>query len=261
MLKYLCFVTTSIAVDKLQINKLKNKLIYAVLISTFVLCEILAAWNAQAGIRAIETFVFRQAVTIVLAVWYYQSQGSNLTILQRNFLVTLLIPLMFGFSRYFIPDALAIKVNAFFYFSTYVLWILQFKALGAELKISKFPLSYFLFIPLIFTIPFLYYFFVLFPILNHGNKILVLLFALFAASTCVYVLFLPSTKDFSGRHLIIFGIWLTEFTHMMQSYYHFNNEGLFIYPFARILQTTSFIFLLVGMTSYCRRNSGIIIAY
>lgn len=261
MLKYLCLLKTSIAVDKLQIIKLKNNLIYVVLICLSVACEIFAAWNAETGIRAIETFIFRQAVTLILAMWYYQSQGSKLTNLQRNFLMTLLIPLIFGFSRYFIPDPLAIKVNAFFYFSTYVLWILQFKSLGAEFKISKFPFAYFLFIPLIFAIPFLYYFFVLFPMLNHGNKVLVFLFALFAASTCVYVLFLPTTKDFSGRHLIIFGIWLTEFTHMMQSYYHYNNEGLFIYPFARILQTSSFIFLLVGMTSYCRRNSRIIIEY
>lgn len=230
-----------------------------VLICILISCEIFAAWNAETGIRALETFIFRQSITIVLALWYYQSQGSKLTTLQKNFLVTLLIPLTFGLSRYFIPDTLAIKVNAFFYFSTYVLWILQFKSLGAEIKISKFPLTYFLLMPLIFSIPFLYYFFVLFPMLNHGNRIMVFLFALFAASTCVFVLFLPTTKDFSGRYLIIFGIWLTEFTHMMQSYYHYNNEGLFIYPFARILQTSSFIFLLVGMTSYCKRNSRTII--
>ncbi len=230
-----------------------------VLICIFISCEILAAWNTETGINSLGTFVFRQLITIVLASWYYQSQGSKLTPLQKNFFLTLLIPLAFGLSRYFIADPLAIKVNAFFYFSTYALWMIQFKYLGAEFNISKFPLTYFLLIPIIFAIPFLYYFFVLFPMLSSGNKILVFLFALFAASTCVYVLFLPTTKDFSGRYLIIFGIWLTEFTHMMQSYYHYNNEGLFIYPFARILQTSSFIFLLVGMTSYCRRNSRIII--
>lgn len=114
MLKYLCLLKTSIAVDKLQIIKLKNNLIYVVLICLSVACEIFAAWNAETGIRAIETFIFRQAVTLILAMWYYQSQGSKLTNLQRNFLMTLLIPLIFGFSRYFIPDPLAIKVNAFF---------------------------------------------------------------------------------------------------------------------------------------------------
>ncbi len=230
-----------------------------VLLCIFMACEILAVMNSQGGESAIGTFIFRELVTLSLAFRYYQSQSSKLSAIQRNFLLTLLIPLVFGLSRYSIPDPWAVRVNAFFYFSSYVLWILQFKSLGSEINISKFPLSYFLFIPIIFSIPFLYYFFVLFPIIQNGQEILIFLFALFAASTCVFVLFLPITKDFSGRHLIIFGIWLTEITHMMQSYYHFNSEGLFIYPYARILQTSSFIFLLVGMTSYCRLNPKIII--
>ncbi len=230
-----------------------------VLISIFLSCEILAVRITEGGVGAIGTFIFRELVTLSLAFWYYQSQGPKLTSIQRNFFLTLLIPLVFGLSRYIISDPWAVRVNAFFYFSSYVLWIYQFKCLGAEINISKFPISYFLFIPIIFSIPFLYYFFVLFPIVQNGHEILIFLFAFFAASTCVFVLFLPVTKDFSGRHLIIFGIWLTEITHMMQSYYHFNFEGLFIYPYARILQTSSFIFLLVGMTSYSRRNSRTII--
>lgn len=238
---------------------MKNTIAFVIWICVLLSCEILAFWNSDGGIKSFETSISRGSLTLALAFWYYQSQEQKLTTVQRSFFITLLIPLIFGFSRYIIPDPWAIKVNAFFYFSTFVLWIIQFKCLGAEFNVLKFPISYFFLIPIVFSIPFLYYFFVLLQMMQNSNELLVFLFAIFAASTCVFVLFLPITKDFSGRYFIIFGIWLTEFTHMMQSYYHFNNESTFIYPYARILQTSSFIFLLVGMTTYCKRNSRIII--
>lgn len=238
---------------------MKNTLAFVIWICVLLSCEILATWYTDGGIRAFETFISRGSVTLALAVWYYYSQDPKVTTFRGNFFFTLLIPLMIGFSRYLLPDPASIKLIAFLNFASYVLWIIQFKKLGAEFNISKFPLIYFIFIPVIFSIPFLYYFLVLFPLIQDSNMILVFLFALFIAITSVIVLFLPITKDFSGRYFIIFGIWLTEFTHMMQSYYHYNNEGLFIYPFARIIQTSSFIFLLVGMTTYCKSNSRIII--
>ncbi len=237
---------------------LRNIIVFVALICVTLTCEILAISNSNGGIRAYETFISRGLVTLILAVWYFKMQEPPLTTLHWNFLLTLLIPFMIGFSRYLLPDYLAIIAITFFYLSSYILWILLFKNLGAKLNISKFPVLDFILILFIFSIPYLYYFIVLFPMLQNINIILVFLFAIFISITSVIVLFLPKTKYISGRYFLIFGIWLAGFTHMMESYYHFNNEGLFIYPFARILQTSSLIFLLVGMTEYCKQNSRIV---
>ena len=230
---------------------------YVVLISILVSIEIIIFLNSQTGFRDIKLFVFRELVTVVLAVWYYREQGYKLDKTQKKFLITILIPLALGFTRYLIPDDYATKVNTFFYFVIYVLWMSIIHSLGARFNKYRFPRTYYLLIPIVFCTPILYFFMVLFPMLDTNNKVLSFLFALFASSKSVFVLFLPPIKNSSGRNLIILGVWFSQFTNMMQSYFYFNSDSLFIYPFARILQTTSTVILIIGMTHYLKNTSKI----
>lgn len=236
---------------------MKNSYVFVVLILLLQIGEIFAFQNTGDGTMSLVDFVFRESVNIALAIWYFRLQGSKLNKLQIKFLITILIPLLLGLSRYIFSTPNAIKINTILYLIIYAFWLNIFYSLGAEFKKFKFPRTYLLLVPVIFTIPFLNYFLVMLPMDDTQIKILFLLFALFAASTCVFVMFLPPSIKYSGRYLIIIGIWLTEFIHIMQSYFVFNSETFFIYPFTRILQTISYVLLILGMTSYCRINSGI----
>lgn len=230
---------------------------YVVLIAILISIEIIIFLNSKTGFRDIKLFVFRELVTVILAVWYYRQQGHKLDKTQKKFLLTILIPLVLGLTRYLIPNEQAIKINTFFYFVIYVLWMNIMYSIGARFNKYRFPRTYYLLIPIIFSLPIIYYFLVLFPMLDTYNKVLSFLFAVFAGTKYIFVLFLPTTKYFSGRYLIIFGIWVDGITNMMQSYFYFNSDSLFIYPFARILQTTSTVILIVGMTHYLKNTSKI----
>jgi hypothetical protein len=204
-------------------------------------------------------FTFRESVNVVLAFWYYRYQNSKLNKIQVKFLITILIPLLLGLSRYMFSSLNAIKINIVLYLVIYALWLNIFESLGAEFKKFRFPRTYYLLVPIVFSIPFLNYFLVILPMEDSQIKVLSFLFALFAACTCVFVMFLPQAVKYSSRYLIIIGIWLTEFIQIIQSYFVFNSETFFIYPFVRILQTTSYIFLIFGMINYNKRHSRIII--
>lgn len=204
-------------------------------------------------------FVFRESVNVVLAIWYYINQNSKLNKIQIKFLITIIIPLLLGLSRYTFSTTNAIKINIVLYIVIYALWLNIFNSLGAEFKKTRFPRTYYLLVPIIFSIPFLNYFFVILPMGDIQIKVLTFLFALFAACTCIFVMFLPQAVKYSSRYLIIIGIWLTEFIYILQSYFVFNSETFFIYPFVRILQTISYILLIFGMLNYNKRHSRIII--
>ncbi|MBP6411764.1 MAG: hypothetical protein KA313_11735 [Pseudarcicella sp.] len=238
---------------------MKNNSIYLVSIFILISCEIIAFRITKAQYGANITFVFRELVTIILAIWYYRELDQKLNKTQKKFLIIILVPLLLGLSSYIIPSEYAIKINTFFYFVIYVLWMNIIYSLGASFNKKRFPRTYYLLVPIIFSIPIVYYFMVLFPMLDSKSKVLSFLFALFAGSKYVYILFLPITKYFSGRYLIILGVWLEGITNMMQSYFYFESESLFIYPFARLLQTTSTVILIVGMIYYFKRTSKIII--
>lgn len=238
---------------------MKNNSIYLILIGILISIEIIAFSITKAQYGANITFVFRELVTIMLAIWYYREINQKLNKTQKKFLIIILVPLLLGLSSYIIPSEYANKINTFFYFVIYVLWMNIINSLGASFNEKRFPRTYYLLVPIIFSIPIVYYFIVLFPMLDSKNKVLSFLFALFAGSKYVYILFLPITKYFSGRYLIILGVWLEGVTNMMQSYFYFESESLFIYPFARLLQTTSTVILIMGMIYYYKRTSKIII--
>lgn len=238
---------------------MKSNAVYLISICILVSCEIIVFVSYQVLYQANLTFVFRELVTIILAIWYYRESGRKLVKTQRKFLITILIPLFLGLTSYILPGEYATKINTFIYFIIYLLWMNIIYSLGASFNKKRFPRTYYLLVPVIFSIPIIYYFLVLFPMLDDNSKILSFLFALFAGSKYVYILFLPITKYFSGRYLIIFGIWLDGITNMMQSYFYYESESLFIYPFARLFQTTSMVILIVGMIYYFKRTSKIII--
>lgn len=238
---------------------MKNNYVFVVLIFLLMFCEITTFLNTGNGTMSFQDFVFRELVNVVLAIWYFFLQGSKLNKIQTKFLITILIPLLLGLSRYKFSALTAIKINTVLYLVIYAFWLNIFQSLGAKFNKFRFPRTYFLLIPVIFSIPFLNYFLVILPMEDTQIKILSFLFAFFAACTCVFVMFLPPTKNYYGRYLIIIGIWFTEFIHIMQSYFVFNSETFFIYPFTRILQTISYILLILGMTNYSRINSKIII--
>lgn len=240
---------------------MKNYYIYVVLIFILISCEIFTFLKTGPAFRSIETFIFRESVFIVLAVWYCRQQSSKLRPVQKRFLISLLIPLLLGLSRFIIPNLYALKINTILYLIIYALWITILKSLGAEFKISKLPPIYYLLIPVIFLMPFLYFFLVLLPMLDGQIKVLTFFFVLFASTACVYVLFLPATLNYSGRYLIIFGIWLSEFMNMMQGFFIYNSQSFLIYPFTRILQTTTYMILILGMTSYCKQTQRINTVY
>ena len=228
-----------------------------VLVFLLLIGEIFVFKKTGDGTMSLLDFIFRELVNIALAILYLRKQDSNLNQLQIKFLITILIPLLLGLSRYIFTAPNAIKINTFLYLVIYALWLNIFRSMGAKLKKFKFSRTYNLLIPIIFLIPFLNYFLVILPIEDTQIKISSFLFAFFAAWTCVIVMFLPFTKNLLGRYLIIIGIWLTEFIHIMQSYFVFNSEIFFIYPFVRILQTVSYISLIFGMTIYYKPHSRI----
>jgi hypothetical protein len=221
--------------------------------------EIFAFIKTGDGTMSLLDFIFRELVNVALAILYYKQQGSKLNMVQIKFLITILIPLLLGLSRFIFTALIAIKINTVLYLVIYVLWLNILKSLGTQFNKFRFPRTYYLLVPIIFIIPFLNYFLVILPMEDIQIKFSSFLFALFAACTCVFVMFLPPTKNLYDRYLIIFGIWLTEFIHIMQSYFVFNSEIFFIYPFVRILQTVSYMSLIFGMTSYYKPHSRIII--
>lgn len=238
---------------------MKNYYFYVVLILILISCEIFTFLKSGPAFKSINTFIFRELVCVVLVVWYYHQQGSNLNSVQKRFLISLLIPLLLGVSKFIAPNLYVIIINSILYSVIYALWISILNSLGAEIKLSKLPPIYYLLIPVIFVVPFLYIFLVLLPMLGGQNIVLTIIFALFASTACVYVLFLPSTSNFSSRYLIILGIWLFEFMNMMQGFFIYNSQSFLIYPFTRILQTSAYIILILGMTSYYKPHSRIII--
>ncbi len=229
-----------------------------VLVFLLLIAEIFEFKNTGDGTMSLSEFIFRELVNVALAILYYRQQGSKLNMVQIKFLITILIPLLLGLSRFIFTTLIAIKINTILYLVIYALWLNILKSLGTQFNKLRFPRTYYLLVPIIFIIPFLNYFLVILPMEDIQIKISSFLFTFFAAFTCVFVMFLPPSKNIYDRYLIIFGIWLTEFIHIMQSYYVFNSEIFFIYPFVRILQTISYMSLIFGMTSYYKPHSRII---
>lgn len=240
---------------------MKNYYFYVVLIFILISCEIFTFLINGPAFRSIVTFIFRELVFVVLVVWYCRQQGSNLNSVQKRFLISLLIPLLLGVSRFVVPNLYVLKINTVLYLVIYTLWITILRSLGAEFKISKLPPIYYLLIPIIFLIPFLYFILVLLPMLDGQIKVLTFLIVLFASTACVYVLFLPPTPNYSGRYLIIFGIWLFEFMNMMQGFFIYNSQSFLIYPYTRLLQTGTYMILILGMTSYYKQTQRINTVY
>jgi hypothetical protein len=237
---------------------LKNNYIFVLLVFLLLIAEIFEFKNTGDGTMSLPEFIFRELVNVALAILYYRQQGSKLNMVQIKFLTTILIPLLLGLSRFTFTTLIAIKLNTFLYLVIYALWLNILKSLGTQINKFRFPRTYYLLVPIIFIIPFLNYFLVILPMEDIQIKISFFLFTFFAAFTCVFVMFLPPSKNIYDRYLIIFGIWLTEFIHIMQSYYVFNSEIFFIYPFVRILQSVSYMSLIFGMTSYYKQHSRII---
>ena len=240
---------------------MKNYYFYVVLIFILISCEIFRFLINGPAFRSIVTFIFRELVFVVLVVWYCRQQGSNLNSVQKRFLISLLIPLLLGVSRFVVPNLYVLKINTVLYLVIYTLWITILRSLGAEFKISKLPPIYYLLMPIIFLIPFLYFILVLLPMLDGQIKVLTFLIVLFASTACVYVLFLPPTPNYSGRYLIIFGIWLFEFMNMMQGFFIYNSQSFLIYPYTRLLQTGTYMILILGMTSYYKQTQRINTVY
>lgn len=226
-----------------------------VLVFLLLIAEIFEFKNTGDGTMSLPEFIFRELVNVALSILYYRQHGSKLNMVQIKFLITILIPLLLGLSRFIFTALIAIKINTVLYLVIYALWLNILNSLGTQFNKLRFPRTYYFLVPIIFIIPFLNYLLVILPMEDIQIKISSFLFALFAASTCVFVMFLPPSKNLYDRYLIIFGIWLTEFIHIMQSYYVFNSEIFFIYPFVRILQTVSYMALIFGMTSYYKPHS------
>ena len=120
-----------------------------VLIFILISCEIFTFLINGPAFRSIVTFIFRELVFVVLVVWYCRQQGSNLNSVQKRFLISLLIPLLLGVSRFIVPNLYVLKINTVLYIVIYTLWITILRSLGAEFKVSKLPPIYYLLIPII----------------------------------------------------------------------------------------------------------------
>ena len=234
---------------------MKKNTTYIFIILIFLICEIFAQSVEVKIYHASWTVSFRVLSFITMGIWYFQMQKEHFDRMQKVFLISILLPILPALMLYLFIEKIAVGVNICIHFAIFFIWIDVFKRMGAAIKVFNSSDNSKFFLPFIFIILFVYFIMVLYPNVSFAYAFIIFIFIILASYAGMLVLFLPSNDN--NKYLIILGVCLSIFAHIMHSYYIFLLESYLIYPFFRAMIVLSACSMIFGMINLNNNPSAL----
>lgn len=159
--------------------------------------------------------IIRILTAIILSVWYYKHRKPLPTLIDKLFILTLIIPILISLCVIFYPSFIK-DFNLIAHACILCLWAVIFKMMGAKILFKVSPYKVMKVVPIYALIPILFYVFSLHAILPTLDKILLLSYSVIYLYTNTLASFLPINE--SGKFWISWGVILTAFANFLVFY-------------------------------------------
>lgn len=165
--------------------------------------------------------IIRILTAIILTAWYYQHRKPLPTLIDKLFILTLILPVFISLCVIFYPPLIK-DFNLIVHAFILCIWAFIFKMMGAKIKFKVSPYKVMKVVPIYALIPILFYVFSLHAVLPTFDKILLLSYSVIYLYTNTLASFLPINE--SNKFWISWGIILKAFANFLVFY------GLYIEP-------------------------------
>jgi hypothetical protein len=225
-----------------------KNIIYVFIIFLILICEISAQVIERQQHTAFWANNFRTLSFIMMGVWCFHKQKGNFRTIQRLFLISILLPIFAPLAFYFYAQPKAIFISIGIDIIFFCLWIIVFKKMGAKISLKESSDTIKKLFPVLFILPFIYYFIILYPILPYLYAIIVFIYILLLSYVCILSIFLPINEEY--KEWIILGLILFFFLSFMNGHHEFLQQTPWSYPAIRILAVISRCMIIYGMINY-----------
>ncbi|WP_130022970.1 hypothetical protein [Emticicia agri] len=191
--------------------------------------------------------IARIIAAIILTVWYYQHRKPLPTLIDKLFILTLILPIPISLCVIFFP-ALIKDFNLIIHACILCLWAGIFKLMGSKIKYQGALYKFLRVFPIYAIVPLLFYIFTLHTALPVLDKILLLCYAFIYIYTSTLASFLPISE--SDRFWISWSVVLMAFANFLVFYSIFIEQLPWLGFIPRTIVIVARCILILGMVDY-----------
>jgi hypothetical protein len=197
--------------------------------------------------------IVRILAALILTSWYYQHRKPLPTIIDKLFILTLILPVVISLCVIFFP-AFIKDFNLIIHACIVCIWAGIFKLMGAKIQFKVSPYKVMKVVPVYALIPILFYVFSLHAVVPTLDKILLLSYSIVYLYTNTLATFLPINE--SNKFWISWGVILIAFANFLVFYGIFIEQLPWIGFIPRTIVVVARCILILSMIDYFSAKEG-----
>jgi hypothetical protein len=193
------------------------------------------------------TAIVRIFAAIILTIWYYKSRKPLANLIDKLFILTLILPISISLCVIFFPPLIK-DFNLIVHALILCIWVVIFKLMGAKIQFKASPYKVMKVVPVYALIPMLFYVFSLHAVVPMLDKILLVSYSIIYLYTNTLASFLPINE--SSKFWISWGVILMAFANFLVFYGIFIEQLPWIGFIPRTIVVVARCILILSMIDY-----------
>ncbi|MBA4851074.1 hypothetical protein [Emticicia sp. BO119] len=191
--------------------------------------------------------IARIIAAIVLTVWYYQHRKPLSTLIDKLFILTLIIPVLISLCVIFFPPLIR-DFNLIAHACIVCLWAVIFRLMGSKIRIEGSSYKLLKIVPIYALVPILFYIFSLHALVPYLDKILLIIYTFIYLYANTLASFLPINE--TDKFWIRWGVILMAFANYLVFYSIFVEQLPWLGFIPRTVVVVARCILILGMVDY-----------